>query len=200
MDGFRPCRPPLPSPSAGHQARLIPLFASLRCALAVTALTSSRRQGARPTIKPSKLRITGRVSVTVWKYALHRYVLHHVPYIKEMHEAHHDDRRALIVTPVWLSLGSFAGFLVLPMWLVANPTVTVGVTAGMMLGYFCFEGVHHVLHHLRIQPGTYAYRLKRRRMLHHHFDDGGNFGVTNGFWDMVFGTDVKVRGSAPAGD
>jgi sterol desaturase/sphingolipid hydroxylase (fatty acid hydroxylase superfamily) len=137
---------------------------------------------------------------TLVEYALHRYVLHHVPYIKEMHEAHHDDQRALIVTPVWLSLGSFAGFLVLPMWLVANPTVTVGVTAGMMLGYFCFEGVHHVLHHLRIQPGTYAYRLKRRHMLHHHFDDGGNFGVTNGFWDMVFGTDVKVRGSAPSGD
>ena len=61
----------------------------------------------------------------MWKYALHRYVLHHVPYIKEMHEARHDDWRALIVTPVWLSLGSFAGFLVLPMWLVANPTVTV---------------------------------------------------------------------------
>src|ERR1019366_8650995 len=123
--GFRPCRPPLPSPSAGHQARLIPLFASLRCALAVAALTSSRRQGARPTIKPSKFKNHRRGSVTVWKYALHRYVLHHVPYIKEMHEAHHDDRRALIVTPVWLSLGSFAAFLVLPMWLVANPTVTI---------------------------------------------------------------------------
>jgi sterol desaturase/sphingolipid hydroxylase (fatty acid hydroxylase superfamily) len=33
-------------------------------------------------------------------------------------------------------------------------------------------------------------------MLHHHFDEKGNFGVTNGYWDVVFGTDIKVRGPA----
>ena len=33
-------------------------------------------------------------------------------------------------------------------------------------------------------------------MLHHHFDEMGNFGVTSGFWDVVFGTDVKVRVAA----
>ena len=137
---------------------------------------------------------------TLVEYILHRYVLHHMPYIKEMHQAHHDEQDALLGTSIWISLGSFAVFLVLPAWFAIGPTATAGLAAGMMLGYLCFEGVHHILHHWHIKPGTYAYRLKRRHMLHHHFDDGGNFGVTNGFWDMVFGTDVKVRGSAPAGD
>jgi sterol desaturase/sphingolipid hydroxylase (fatty acid hydroxylase superfamily) len=133
---------------------------------------------------------------TLVEYALHRYVLHHAPYIKEMHEAHHEEQSALVGTPMWISLGSFAVFLVLPAWLIVGPMATAGLTAGMMLGYFCFEGVHHILHHWHIEPGTYAYRLKRRHMLHHHFDDKGNFGVTNGFWDTVFGTDIKVRGPA----
>ena len=92
-----------------------------------------------------------------------------------------------------MSLGSFAIFLVLPAWFVIGPTATAGLTAGMMLGYVCFEGVHHILHHWRITPGTYAYRLKRRHLLHHHFDSAGNFGVTNGLWDVVLGTDLKVR-------
>ncbi len=33
-------------------------------------------------------------------------------------------------------------------------------------------------------------------MLHHHFDEKGNFGVTSSFWDVVFGTDLKVRVAA----
>jgi len=33
-------------------------------------------------------------------------------------------------------------------------------------------------------------------MLHHHVDDAGNFGVSTGFWDVVFGTDIKVGRAA----
>jgi sterol desaturase/sphingolipid hydroxylase (fatty acid hydroxylase superfamily) len=117
-----------------------------------------------------------------------------------MHEAHHDDQRALVVTPIWLSLAMFAGLAFLPLGLVAGAAVSAGLTGGLMLGYFCFEGVHHIIHHCRLDPGTFGYRLKRRHMLHHHVDAQGNFGVTNGFWDIVFGTDVKVRGSASSSD
>lgn len=137
---------------------------------------------------------------TLVEYLLHRYVLHHVPHIKEMHQAHHDEQDALIGTPVWISFGSFAVFLVLPAWFFMGPTAAAGLTAGMMLGYVWFGGVHHVLHHWRIRPGTYVYGLKRRHMLHHHFDDAGNFGVTTGFWDVVFGTDVRVGGTVRSGD
>ncbi len=137
---------------------------------------------------------------TLVEYALHRYVLHHVPYIKEMHDAHHNEQKALVGTPIWLSLGLFVAFAFLPLRLFADPTVAAGITGGLMLGYLCFEGVHHIIHHWQINPGTYGYRLKRRHLLHHHFDDKGNFGVTTGFWDAVFRTDVRVRGSTFLGD
>ena len=32
--------------------------------------------------------------------------------------------------------------------------------------------------------------MSPRHALHHHFDEKLNFGVTSGFWDKVFGTDV----------
>jgi sterol desaturase/sphingolipid hydroxylase (fatty acid hydroxylase superfamily) len=67
-----------------------------------------------------------------------------------------------------------------------------------MLGYLWYVSVHHIVHHWKAEPGTYAYALKRRHMLHHHFDDMGNFGVTSGFWDRVFGTDLKGRRESEA--
>ena len=117
---------------------------------------------------------------TLVEYLLHRYVLHHVPHIKEMHQAHHDEQDALIGTPVWISFGSFAVFLVLPAWFLMGPTAAAGLTAGMMLGYVWFGGVHHVLHHwrqarhlcLRPEAPSYAPSSFRRRWQlrrHHRF-------------------------------
>ncbi len=63
-----------------------------------------------------------------------------------------------------------------------------GITAGLMLGYVWYGGVHHVLHHWRVRPGSYLYRLKRRHALHHYARHSCNFGVTTQFWDRVFGT------------
>jgi len=37
---------------------------------------------------------------TFVEYLLHRYILHHFPGIKEKHEIHHDQQRALIPTPL----------------------------------------------------------------------------------------------------
>lgn len=130
---------------------------------------------------------------TLVEYTLHRYVLHHLPHIKEMHDGHHNDQTALIGTPIWLSLALFVGLVYLPL-LVLVPAIAGGLTAGFMAGYLWYVTVHHLIHHDGLGRSAYAYRLKRRHMLHHHFDDEGNFGVTSGFWDLVFGTDIKVRG------
>jgi sterol desaturase/sphingolipid hydroxylase (fatty acid hydroxylase superfamily) len=135
---------------------------------------------------------------TLIEYLLHRFVLHHVPYIKEMHDAHHHDQTALIGTPIWISLSIMVVFVLIPLNFVVEQHVAIGLACGLMLGHFWYGGVHHILHHWKIEPGSYWYRLKRRHMLHHHFDEMGNFGVTSGFWDVVFGTDIKVRVAAPA--
>lgn len=136
------------------------------------------------------------VGVGVWtfvEYQLHRWVLHHVPRIKDMHEAHHDDQMALIGTPTWLSALTIAVTVLLPSYLLVGLPLAAGFTVGLTLGYFFYVTVHHGVHHWKVRPGSYFFNLKRRHALHHHFDDMGNFGVTNGFWDKVFGTDIKVK-------
>jgi sterol desaturase/sphingolipid hydroxylase (fatty acid hydroxylase superfamily) len=140
--------------------------------------------------------VTGAAAWTLIEYILHRFVLHHVPFIKDMHDAHHEDQLALIGTPIWISLAIMVVFVLIPLSLLTERHIAIGLACGLMLGHFWYGSVHHILHHWNIQPGTYFYRLKRRHMLHHHFDEMGNFGVTSGFWDVVFGTDVKVRVAA----
>jgi sterol desaturase/sphingolipid hydroxylase (fatty acid hydroxylase superfamily) len=130
---------------------------------------------------------------TLVEYVLHRFVLHHVPYIKEMHDAHHEEQEALIGTPVWLSLLIFLVFVFTPLWLLTDPVTTAGLSAGMVIGYFFYGGVHHLIHHTTGGPGSFGYKLKHRHALHHHYSEDGNFGVTTGFWDIVFGTDVQRR-------
>jgi sterol desaturase/sphingolipid hydroxylase (fatty acid hydroxylase superfamily) len=134
----------------------------------------------------------GAATWTFAEYQLHRWVLHHVPHVRELHEAHHSDQKALIGTPSWLSLAIVLVLVLLPAILVAGFSYGAGFTAGIALGYFFYIMVHHGVHHWRLRPGGYMYKLKRRHALHHHINDEGNYGVTTGFWDKVFGTDIKL--------
>ncbi len=127
---------------------------------------------------------------TLFEYLLHRYVLHHVPIVHDMHEAHHADPAALVGTPSWLSLLMFLVGALLPSWWGLGSAPASALTAGMMFGYLCYVGVHHVTHHWRLRPGSVLYRLKHRHARHHFAKTPGNFGVTTPFWDMVFGTDL----------
>jgi sterol desaturase/sphingolipid hydroxylase (fatty acid hydroxylase superfamily) len=140
--------------------------------------------------------------VGVWtlaEYIIHRYVLHHVPYFSVMHEVHHDEQQALVGTPFWMSSVFFILIAFLPANYLFGPYLATALTAGLMIGYFWYAFVHHVIHHWHLRHDTYLYKLKRRHAQHHYTDEGGNFGVTNGIWDKVFGTDIGQRAPAAAG-
>jgi len=136
---------------------------------------------------------------TLTEYVIHRYVLHHVPMFKTMHEVHHDEQTALVGTPFWMSLLFFAFFSFLPGMLLFGAFLSTALTAGLMIGYFWYAFVHHAIHHWHLPHDTHLYRLKRRHAQHHYTDEGGNFGVTNNIWDKVFGTDIGQRAPAAAG-
>jgi len=144
-------------------------------------------------------RWTGMLAVVgaglgVWslvEYLLHRFVLHHVVWVKEQHDVHHHDQLALVGTPTWFSLLAFLTFVLMPLLLVAPVEVAAGLTGGMMLGYLWYVTAHYGLHHWRMKSTGYLGNLRRRHALHHHYDDLGNFGVTSGFWDVVFRTNLK---------
>ena len=132
--------------------------------------------------------------VAVWslvEYLLHRYVLHHVIWVKRQHDIHHHDQKALVGTPTWFSMLVFIVFVTVPTLFFMSVELAASFTAGMMLGYLCYTAAHYGMHHWRISSSGYLGRLRRRHALHHHFDDLGNFGVTSGVWDRVFGTNLK---------
>lgn len=137
--------------------------------------------------------LAGSVLWTLVEYLLHRFVLHHVRWVKEQHDVHHNDEKALVGTPTWFSILVFLAFVTLPAFLVSTYAVAAGFSAGMMLGYLWYVTAHYGLHHWRIGPSTYLGRLKRRHALHHHFNDLGNFGVTSGFWDFIFHTNIPTE-------
>ena len=135
--------------------------------------------------------VTGFACWTLVEYLLHRYVLHHVKWVKVQHEVHHRDQLALVGTPTWFSLLVFLALVTLPALLLGTIEVSASFTGGMMLGYLWYVTAHYGMHHWRIESSGYLGRLRRRHALHHHFDDLGNFGVTSGFWDHIFRTSLK---------
>jgi sterol desaturase/sphingolipid hydroxylase (fatty acid hydroxylase superfamily) len=141
--------------------------------------------------------VVGVASWTLVEYVLHRYVLHHVPWIKEQHDAHHREQRALIGTPTYITLAAMLAMVALPAILLTNPAIGCGFTAGMMFGYLWYVVAHYGIHNWSSRQRRYFSRLKRRHALHHHYDDLGNFGVTTGFWDHVFGTNVSEPIAGP---
>jgi sterol desaturase/sphingolipid hydroxylase (fatty acid hydroxylase superfamily) len=130
---------------------------------------------------------------TLIEYTVHRFFFHRVAYISDMHQAHHNDQKALVGSPTWLSGMMIASLGFLPWFLLFDFTIASGIASGVILGYLWYVSVHHLIHHGRIAPGSFGYRIKRHHMLHHHFDEMGNFGVTSPLWDKVFGTEIDVR-------
>ncbi|SOC83652.1 Fatty acid hydroxylase superfamily protein [Ensifer adhaerens] len=130
-------------------------------------------------------------TIVVWtllEYLLHRFLFHHFPYIKGMHERHHDAERELLGTPVWLSLLAHLLIVFVPALLLFDLRVATAISAGIMTGYLWYVVTHHVIHHWHVSHRGYLYRLKRRHALHHHGSEGFNFGVTTGIWDRIFRT------------
>jgi sterol desaturase/sphingolipid hydroxylase (fatty acid hydroxylase superfamily) len=128
----------------------------------------------------------------VWslaEYCLHRFVFHHFPFIKNLHDAHHTDPTALIGSPTWLSVAIGLIILFTPLVWSVGFMVASATLIGFMTGYLLYVSVHHLNHHAKKRHGTYFYWAKRRHALHHHCGETKNFGITTDCWDLLFGTE-----------
>jgi sterol desaturase/sphingolipid hydroxylase (fatty acid hydroxylase superfamily) len=124
---------------------------------------------------------------TLLEYLMHRWVFHRVPGIRPLHEAHHDDPKALIGTPVWLGTLIFAFITALSVLALGLP-LGANFTAGLVLGYLWYATVHYGTHHWHVGTRGYFSRIKRWHAIHHHVAGRANFGVTTSLWDHVFRT------------
>ena len=135
--------------------------------------------------------LAGLGAWTLLEYLVHRWVFHHAPWIRGQHEAHHDDPKALVGTPTWLSLVVYLALVLLPSVLAAGLAFGCSFTAGLLLGYLWYGAAHYGAHYWHPRPRSYFSSIKRWHALHHHVDCHGNFGVTTPLWDHVFRTQVE---------
>jgi len=134
----------------------------------------------------------------VW-YALHRFVLHgrylykwrHTAAVwKRIHFDHHQDPHNLRVLfgALYTTLPTIA-LVTIPLgWLVGG---AAGSCAAFASGVFttCFYEFCHCVQHLNHTPKSrFLQRIKRLHLAHHFHNEAGNYGITNFFWDRVFGT------------
>ena len=137
----------------------------------------------------------GLLGWTLIEYWLHRALFHHAPILWRIHDLHHHSPQELIGTPAWASL--LLGVIVVasPSWAALGFDLGTAATAGLVTGYLWYVFVHYATHHWRPQRNSYLYRARLRHARHHHLSQGGNFGVTTGLWDRVFGTALEGHGS-----
>lgn len=125
----------------------------------------------------------------VWsflEYALHRFIMHGVDPFRRWHREHHDKPRALVGTPTVFSATLIVLLVFVPAFALTDIWKGIGLTLGVLVGYFGFGSVHHAVHHWRPRTGW----LRRRKQLHaiHHRLGDRHFGVCTSLWDWVFRT------------
>ena len=136
--------------------------------------------------------IAGGSSWTLVEYLLHRFVLHRMPLIADLHHVHHATPRSYVSTPTWASLLTLAGVFLVPIWRLFSLNVALGATSGLITGWLWYGIVHHVIHYRRPRRLAIALRVaSHRHLLHHSPYESGNFGVTTAVWDYLFGTHIS---------
>jgi sterol desaturase/sphingolipid hydroxylase (fatty acid hydroxylase superfamily) len=141
--------------------------------------------------------IAGYMLWTLLEYGLHRIALHRMRLFSPLHAMHHGAPLDYIGTPTWVSISVWFGVVLVPVWVCVGFAIASGLTAGIMLGYWWYGIVHHVIHH-RADTNSMSYFVVRRawHMRHHYSPRQGNYGVTTTMWDHVFGTVIGARPAA----
>ena len=135
---------------------------------------------------------------TLAEYLLHRYLFHWInenKFVKRfhfiMHGSHHlypRDTERLLMPPVpGIIMASilFGGFYVV-FSLIGYPVYTWAFFPGFFLGYLLYSFLHRATHVIK-PPKRFRY-LWTHHSLHHYKYPNKAFGVSNTFWDKVFGT------------
>ena len=140
------------------------------------------------------------IGIFLWsllEYMLHRFIFHIDEDLPEnsyvltlhylLHGIHHTfpmDRYRLVLPPI---LGIILELMVRYLYLSLFDEFAYGFIAGTFLGYVGYDLTHYFIHHITPKSGYYKF-LKRYHVLHHYKNPLLGFGVSQHFWDKVFGT------------
>lgn len=140
---------------------------------------------------------------TLFEYCLHRWVFHIEPsgsselliYVHfVIHGLHHKvpfDSRRLVFPPAPAAL--IATLLYNVLKLILPSSIKLLVFGGGLLGYVIYDMIHFYLHYGAPKEGTILYTMKRHHNQHHFANHDKGFGISNLFWDRIFGTLILLR-------
>ena len=160
---------------------------------AVAVLTAALVAFVPPSLglRTAGLAVGGLLGWTAIEYVLHRFVLHGLQPFKSWHAEHHNKPTALICSPTLLSAGLILGLFFIPALLLFGLRAATALTLGLLTGYLAYSVIHHATHHWHFETAWFK-RRKRWHALHHaQAVAPGYYGVTSGFWDLVFGSHAK---------
>ena len=135
---------------------------------------------------------------TLAEYLLHRYVFHWISenkYIQRfhfiMHGSHHlypRDSERLLMPPVpGILMASLLFLIFYFIFSLLNTAIyTWAFFPGFFLGYLLYSFLHRATHVMK-PPKRFKY-LWKHHSLHHYKYPNKAFGVSNTFWDRIFGT------------
>jgi sterol desaturase/sphingolipid hydroxylase (fatty acid hydroxylase superfamily) len=137
--------------------------------------------------------VGGAVLWTLAEYLVHRFIYHKAPILRELHGMHHSRPCDFIGAPIWVSVVMFSSFLFL-LALVWDVEIASGTTSGLIAGYVWYLLIHDAVHRWQLAEKSWLRSLRLRHLRHHRHPVPGNFGVTTGLWDLVFGTLIGPGG------
>lgn len=136
---------------------------------------------------------------TFFEYIAHRYIFHLISEKKNlqkfayiMHGNHHHypkDKTRLFMPPIPSLI--IAGVLFLIQYLVLGKYV-FAFYPGFILGWLMYASMHYLIHAIA-PPFKFLQPLWRNHHLHHYRDEHLGFGVSNTFWDKIFGTMFNLK-------
>ena len=149
----------------------------------------------------------GIVYWTLFEYFMHRFLFHSEQYLPNnrhfitfhylMHGVHHAfpmDSLRLVFPPV---LGIILATITKTIYNFAFPaSVAHGFFAGKILGYVWYDLFLYFSHHAESKTGYFAF-MKSYHLAHHYKNPFKGFGVSNHFWDLVFGTELTLSNKSP---
>lgn len=146
--------------------------------------------------------VSGVIIWTMFEYFLHRYLFHleiDTKWGKRMHfmihGCHHDypnDSMRLVIPPT-----ASLVLAVLMYWFFYFFIVTLGGAdlglhhaffASFVFGYVVYDMMHYATHYAKFKNKWFR-EIQKNHLDHHYVDHDKGFGLSNVFWDRVFGTE-----------